>query len=240
MSGGYPIVIYAPEPIGYSSPATDHPLLDPPYTMFTYAWSDTITMGGSTVMHKRVSSSAVVTIQVIHVDDAPVSTVPTPVRLFNDTNCPSISSSSTSSSSSSTSSSSGSCGLLIPFSSTDIDPTFSNQTYYYRITSFPLLGDLFQVGATIDQSSTLSIIPTITSADYTLIPTSSETTFSWAKSLMRVSSQFSNCGYSCFHPETCPSSCTDTEYRATNVLGAYDWYISTCHCSCLFVLTCLA
>jgi hypothetical protein len=142
---------------------------------------------------------------VVHAEHAPIGIAHSPIRVFNDTQC-----------------STGLCGIQLPFTSTDVDATFSSTTYY-RISTFPLLGELYQIGnpSTLD-GSVATIITSLTGLQ--LISSTSSTTFAWAQAVMRVSSQFSNCGPDCYYLETCPPSCTDVAFTVNNILGAVDIY----------------
>jgi hypothetical protein len=185
-------VIYIPESIGYSSPSYDHPRSDIPYAEFAYSW----TAGHS------ISTSAWVHIDVIHVDHAPVVGEVVSPHLFNGSDC-----------------GSSFCGLLLPFAAVDVDTTFTS-TNFYRITTWPLLGDLYQV----NDASLLGTQTIVDTLGLRSIPSSSSTTFAWAQAVMKASSQYSNCGPICFHLEDCPSSCTDLEYSAYQLLGPFNLY----------------
>lgn len=194
--GGYSLVIYVPEDVGYSSPALDHPRNPIPYTTFQYAWTD----------GQLISPAAIINVDVIHADHAPVAKGVTPPRLFNGSSGCNMTSS---------------CGIQLPFSSTDVDTTFSNRTFY-RITSWPLLGDLYQVpGLDTGKITSTSLVRSLDTL--VMIPATSSATFSWAVAVMRASSQFSNCGGDCFYVETCPKTCTDQEYSVTQILGPNNW-----------------
>jgi hypothetical protein len=117
------------------------------------------------------------------------------------------------------------CALQIPLLSYDIDdPVDANITKYYRITKWPLLGDVYQVAMDADLTSGM---PTyIEPWSISPVTTTESVTSQWVTQVMAVSSQYSNCGPQCYVPTswTCPSTCIDTSYSANNIVGAYDWY----------------